>query len=436
MKFSLANAVFLAAVITAAAAGASVLDRGDAFFQSGNFPEAEQSYSAALTGGILSSHLEARVGLLALFSNRLADAEKHLVNATAPGPEERLAKNMLGETFYRQDLFPAAARWFRAGGSDYRAKPLEAFGAEQPYHIEGRATETHLKFVVTDPLPIIRARVNGSEPLDFLVDTGGSEVTIDNSVALRLGIEPNSSVSTILLGGEEAQLQHARIDSLTLGDLVVKNVPVGIRPLTQFAGHRLGGVIGTVLLYHFLPTLDYPAGELVLRRKSPEALRELEARAAAEKQIEIPFWMAGDHYIVARGRVNHAPPGLLYVATGIAGFGFVCPSSTIQEARIDLSGTALLVPIAQGGVGTNQFVVENLSLGDASAEKIRGLAGAFPVFLEHSLGFRIAGMISHQFFRPYALTLDFTGMRLFLARPPTEPFTEPTTRIQAAMNPN
>lgn len=435
MKFSLANAVFLAAAASLAAAGSSTLDRGDAFFQSGNFAEAERSYSAAFTHEVVSPRLEARLGLLALFSNHFADAETHLTNAVAAGPEERLVKNMLGEMFYRQDNFPAAARWFRAAGSDYRAKPLEAFGATRPYRIEGPSEEAHLKLVITDPLPIVEARVNGGEPLNFLVDTGAPEVVIDDSVALELGIKPNSSVEAIFLGGQGGVVHQGRIDSLGLGDFVVNDVPVGIRPLPPFAGRKLSGVIGTVLLYHFLATLDYPRGELVLRRKSAEALEQFEERAAAEKQIEIPFWMAGDHYIVARGRVNQAPPALLYVATGVAGFGLVSPNSTLQEARIDLSGPPL-ARAAEGGERMKEFVLENLSLGDASAKEIRGLAGAFPAFLEHSLGFRIAGMISHQFFRPYALTLDFTGMRLFLARPPLAPQTESASRAETVTRPN
>lgn len=434
MKFSLANAVFLAAAASLAAAGSSTLDRGDAFFQSGDFREAERSYSAALTHEVVSPRLEARLGLLALFANHFADAESHLTNAVSAGPEERLVMNMLGEMFYRQDNFPAAAKWFRAAGSDYRAKPLEAFGATRPYRIEGPSEETHLKLVITDPLPIVEARVNGSEPLNFLVDTGASEVVIDDSVALRLGIRPNSSVDVVFLGGEGGVVHQARIDSLGLGDFVVNDVPVGIRPFAPFAGRKLSGVIGTVLLYHFLATLDYPRGELVLRRKSAELLQQFEERAAAEKQIEIPFWMAGDHNIVARGRVNHAPPALFYVATGVAGFGLVSPNSTLQEARINLSGPPL-ARAAESGGRMKEFVAENVSLGDASAEKIRGLAGAFPASLEHSLGFRIAGMISHQFFRPYALTLDFTGMRLFLAGPQPKPTAPEASHVQTAMTP-
>ena len=45
-------------------------------------------------------------------------------------------------------------------------------------------------------------------------------------------------------------------------------------------------------------------------------------------------------------------------------------------------------------------------------EGLPGVAGAFPPSLEHSEGFRIAGLISHAFFRPYAVTFDFDRMRL------------------------
>ncbi|HEY6768564.1 MAG TPA: hypothetical protein VI386_27715, partial [Candidatus Sulfotelmatobacter sp.] len=59
-------------------------------------------------------------------------------------------------------------------------------------------------------------------------------------------------------------------------------------------------------------------------------------------------------------------------------------------------------------------MVDHLFLGDARGEKIKGMTGIFPPSLENAFGFRIAGLISHQFFRPYAVTFDFTAMRLFL----------------------
>jgi hypothetical protein len=37
-------------------------------------------------------------------------------------------------------------------------------------------------------------------------------------------------------------------------------------------------------------------------------------------------------------------------------------------------------------------------------------------FLEANLGFHLGGVVSHPFFKQYALTLDFDGMRYFMKR--------------------
>lgn len=72
-----------------------------------------------------------------------------------------------------------------------------------------------------------------------------------------------------------------------------------------------------------------------------------------------------------------------------------------------------------GGGGTIRvvpFAIDELALGNAKERNLTGVFGPFPPDLELSEGFRIGGIISHQFFRPYAVTFDFTGMRLFLRR--------------------
>jgi hypothetical protein len=104
-----------------------------------------------------------------------------------------------------------------------------------------------------------------------------------------------------LPGGRHADVQHGRIESLTAGDWTIKNLPVimiGLRQLSKaFGVKRLDGVIGTNLLYHFLATLDYPRGELVLRRKTAKNLKQFEA-ASSGKRVAVPFWIAGDHFMV------------------------------------------------------------------------------------------------------------------------------------------
>lgn len=222
-------------------------------------------------------------------------------------------------------------------------------------------------------------------------------------------------------GGQQAGYQHGRVDSLTLNDFIVKNIPVHAMDIRRFSEHAFGGkrvdgVIGTVLLYHFLATLDYPKGELSLRRSTKENLNRLEEEAKARKDIVVPFWMAGDHYMVAWGTVNKSQPMLLLVDTGLGGAGFTCPESTLKEGNINLQESPVSGPGGAGEVKAIPFVMEELTFGEAKENNIQGWYGAFPPAFENAFGFRIGGLISHGFFRPYALTLDFAGMRYFLER--------------------
>jgi len=72
-------------------------------------------------------------------------------------------------------------------------------------------------------------------------------------------------------------------------------------------GIEISGFIGTLLLYHILPTIDYPAGQLVRRRKSGPALAEFEATAEREGQTGVPFWLAADHLMVTWARAGLGP---------------------------------------------------------------------------------------------------------------------------------
>jgi Aspartyl protease/Tetratricopeptide repeat len=412
---------------------AAALDRADVLFENGFFPEAESAYLDAIHKTPSDRKVSALLGMIELFSNRLDDSEKYLRMAAQPGPFERAAKNLLGEVFYRRDNFPEAAKWFRAADSGERAAPLELFGDAAPYTINGPSA-ARLAFVVTDPLPIVRVRVNGSDPANFLVDTGGAEVQLGSAFAKRIGLDGIGGSSATLLDGSQIEIRHARVASLKLGEFDVTNVPVGIRPLPVFAGRQIDGVLGTVLLYHFLATLDYPNGELILRRKSSEALHEFEASAELERQIVMPIWMASDHVIVARGRVNQAPPALLFVATGVA-LGFTCPESTIDQAGLSFDRQGSMVPATARQLLLAPFTVKDLYLGDARQQDVSGLAGAFPAGIEHAFGFRIGGLIAHQFFRPYAVTFDFTKMRLFLGGPGLKPPRPNRTDVQTALLP-
>ena len=397
------------------------LESADSLFKAGKFVKAEKYYVKILNEDPKNHRAVTRLGNIALLVNRLDDAQKWLTEANKLKPEEPALKSMLAEVFYRRDEFQQAAPLLRVIGREAMAKKLESFKDVSPYQIEGKAEVTNLKFVITDPLPVVRVRINNSELVNFFIDTGGSEVIIDTEFAREISAVQFGSERGTFAGGKKAGYQHGRVDSLTLGDFTIKNLPIHIMDVRRFSqpvfgGRRVEGIIGTVLLYHFLATLDYPDGQLILRSKTEQNLKQIEQEAKEQKSIIIPFWMAGDHYMVAWGGVNNSQPMLFFVDTGLAGGGFTCPESTLRKAGIKLQENQASEGIGGGGkVKVIPFVVDELTFGDAREHNIKGLYTRNSA-LVNAFGFHIGGLISHGFFRHYALTFDFAGMRYFLKR--------------------
>ena len=66
------------------------------------------------------------------------------------------------------------------------------------------------------------------------------------------------------------------------------------------------------------------------------------------------------------------------------------------------------------------YTVARLSFGDIQENNVAGLYdGPFP--WETMFGFHLAGMVGHDFFKPYAVTFDFVGMKIFLSKPAPTP---------------
>src|SRR4029079_13919125 len=276
-------------------------------------------------------------------------------------------KVMLAEAFWRRDDFQKAAA--ALNGVDVSSNQLlitqypalnvaklESFKGETPYEAQGEGQVTRVKFLKTDPLPLVSVRVNGGDEVTFFIDTGGSEVALDTEFAPELGVPQFGAVQGTFSGGQHAEVQQGRIESLTVGDWAVRNLPVVMMPLRQLSqslgAKRIDGIIGTTLFYHFLATLDFPRGELVLRRKNAANLQEF--MATAGKSSAVPFWIASDHFMVGWGRVEALPPTLLFVDTGLSGAGVKLAESVIKEAGIKLEeGKA---SAGAGGGGTLRIV--------------------------------------------------------------------------------
>jgi hypothetical protein len=406
----------------------SEIDSANRLFQAGRFAEAGKIYARMAAQQPRDYSAVLALGRIALLSNRLDDAQKWLEKAIALQPSVADAKVMLAEALYRRDNFQRAAASLngvevsrdKLVASQYptlNVAKLESFNGHKPYEVQGNGNTIRLKFLKTEPLPLVSVRINGGEEVTFFIDTGASEVLLDTDFARELGVPQFGSVQGTFSGGQHADVQNGRIESLAVGDWTIKNLPAAMMPLRQlsegFGVKRIDGCIGTILLYHFLATLDYPHGELVLRRKTAESLKQFQATLSGNS-VAVPFWIASDHFMVGWGRVEKLPPALLFVDTGLAGAGVKLAESVIKRAEIKLETDKASEGAGGGGkLRIVPYTVHQLSFGDAAEKDVAGIYdGPFP--WENTFSFLLAGMVGHDFFKPYAVTFDFVNMRIVL----------------------
>jgi hypothetical protein len=110
----------------------------------------------------------------------------------------------------------------------------------------------------------VEARVNGSEPLLFLLDTASNLTMIDRSRAEALGLAGEGREAWDTPGAEPLRFSRVPRVTLELGGLRTEEHDVAITPLKMWAPRPPGGLIGAPFLNRFVVEIDMDAGSLVL----------------------------------------------------------------------------------------------------------------------------------------------------------------------------
>ncbi len=388
------------------------------FFQQGEFNEADQILSNLVEVNPNNFQTNFLKGYIALLRNN-QDAKYWLTKAIQLKKNDRNTLSLLAEFHYRQDEFQKAAEYLSSAGQVAKAQKLSYFRNKTPYQIKNNKSIT-INFVSLDPLPVIQVRINGHKPVNFFIDTGGGEIILDEEYAQQSDIHLIGSDLGIFGAGKKGKLSHGTIETLEIGDFIIKNIPVNVMKLghaldSYFGDIKINGAIGTVFLYHFLSTLDYTHEQLILRPRTDVSYEEFKNENQSKELNSIPFWLCDDHFMVTWGSINQSKPYLFFVDTGLVGGSFTCPKSTIKEAKIHLDKKKRSSGMGGGGLmSITPFDANDLTLGSIKQKKIRGLYGPFPPTIEKMFGFHIGGLISHEFFKKYALTMDFDRMQYYL----------------------
>jgi Aspartyl protease len=206
--------------------------------------------------------------------------------ALATAPNDPAANLDLATiALYHNDLDAAARHLARATATptdDPRAQRIFATIAQRHADTEpvaGAVLPARIPFVAEDPLPLISVEVNGRKGL-FIVDTGAGATTLDPDFAAEVGVTLSAAGSGVFAGGRQAALQRGTAATVQVGGVTMHDVNVMGLPTRQvpfFGERKPDGVIGTRFFTHFLTTLDYVNGALILRPRTDSAAFEREA---------------------------------------------------------------------------------------------------------------------------------------------------------------
>jgi tetratricopeptide (TPR) repeat protein len=391
----------------------------EAAWASGLFDEAESSFVAAL--GRSPADGRARLGMARVLIARghLEEALDNSLAAMAVLPEEADPHYLTGSISARLGQVDRAIQEYTKYLSllpdretDKRTwmvgeiRFLRSFGRRVPGQIDpAQLTRRYtMPFRLVKDKVVVKARVNGGEWLDFVVDTGAERTVISDRTARRLGIVPISATLSAGVGDLGLRgLQNAWLDSFELGPLVVKNLPCLIKnpPLSALPAPEAEAFSPLALGLSLI--VDYKKKELTIGRDLP----------AERHDVELPMWFY--RLATVRGLVNANRPVSFVVDTGgeVVSIGLdtarsLAPAPDMRRIPLQVFGVsgwdrdAYLQPgvhVAFDALPVRESAIVVLNLRAPSV----------------LLGYRIGGIVGHRFLSRYRVCIDLGRATLGLS---------------------
>jgi predicted aspartyl protease/thioredoxin-like negative regulator of GroEL len=393
---------------------------GDALWAFGLFDAADRAYVDAMQREPGSSRAQfGRARTLAAL-NRVEDALDAALTASAAAPRDGEIHALVGDLYerlYRYDqaanaytsyinLLPNKDRSEKAAWARAQVEFLESFKGVNPVEIDSDDQETlhTLPFKLVKDKIIVQARVNGSRPMDFVLDTGSEETVISGDTARRQRVTPvtytlSAGVGEVGLRG----LQLARLKSLDLGTLQVRNVPVLIKnPALRGIPKREGESFSPMSLGMSM-LIDYQKQLLTIGRTLPDG--------AADHRLP----MRMHRLAMVRGLLNDTHPAYFVVDTGgevisiSAETARALPASPYRRIPLKVWGTS--------GWDRDAFLLPGVDLDFDRIEYTN-----FPLVVLNLrapsllLGFQLGGIVGHTFLAPYRVSMDLAKSELRLEK--------------------
>jgi tetratricopeptide (TPR) repeat protein len=384
---------------------------GDALWASGRFEDAEGKYRDALARvpGLARGHHGMAKSLAARghLDEALAEAQAALRLA----PRDLEIHHTVGTIFERMHKYEEAAAAFtnyvnllpnkdhsdKADWSRAEIRFLRSFGQRVPFETDPGAEERiyTIDFRLLSEKVVVRAKINGGSPQDFVVDTGSENTVVSRQTAQRMGITPITYTLSAGVGERGLRgLQLARVDSLEIGALRVRNVPVLIKnpPLQDIPVKESESLSPLALGYSMI--IDYKTHKLTFGKHLADEPRD----------FELPLRLY--RLATVLGRVDGSHPANFVVDTG--GEVISISQATSRALAKPETGRRIALKVyGTSGWDRDAFLLPGVDL-TFDAIQYRN----FPVVVLNLdapsalLGFQLGGIVGHKFLSKYRVGID------------------------------
>jgi tetratricopeptide (TPR) repeat protein len=377
---------------------------GSQLMKLGRLDEAHAVYSRAAALDAKDTEALAALGKIALFHDRLTDAEHQLAAAGAePGALEDLL-----DTRERAGDYTRAAELADQLQQQGRAELLRAMAAAPVYQLTAGPARVRVVWVRAFPVPLVRVKING-EGMLMALDTGASGVLLDPFAMRRCKVKKLPSQRTEFWTGSRVAVSNAMVQRLEIGGMRLERVPAGVLPLRKWSlevnpyGEQVAGVIGLEVLKRFTPTLDYANHLLELERPTGGA-------GIAPGAPRIPFELWGTDELTVYGSINGGRRMAMVVQTGVPTCGLGATHELFEEVGIR---PGMMSRITRGagqwlqGHAWTAVVVPTITLGPVAQDRVAGCSGALDPSEVMRHGVRRDALLAGDFFRDRRMTIDW-----------------------------
>jgi predicted aspartyl protease/Flp pilus assembly protein TadD len=404
---------------------------GSVILASGDFQNSVEEFRTALTLKEDEALAIAGLAMVDFYENRLDASIKGLRRAVSLDSSEPDYLFNLGQATARNEKYREAADAYEKfliiapkTDADRRARIhglidfLRYLGKQNSLYILAGDNKTVMPFESLDGRPILKVRINNKrDTLRFVLDTGSGMSVISEETAKRLGLSPvaRGGQARAVGGGGKFDIVYGFLNSLSVGDVTVENVPVYIR---HFFDEKtpVDGYLGLSVIAKFIASVDYGENVFTLRRPSEPNVKDLwgitisrnAVMPLAPGVLEIPLRTTSSGFLSGEVHLEGVNRPLNFIVDTGASVSVVSERLT-REEDLDsyLEPTRMRIYGAAGiAEDVKSLLLPKIMLGTLTRERISAaVLDLEPV--NETAGFTQMGILGGNYLRHFRVSFDF-----------------------------